>query len=109
MELIDLFNGDYVIDKLIEAHKLYVMENFTDYPGKHIRFRRFAEKVLAAVLKNDQHAFSLLIPNNQYIFEDLNETLVSSKLIKAWNEDSYYYYITYLGSLNLICIEREPK
>ena len=107
MELIDLFNGDYLIDRLSNAYQLYTEDNYSDYPGRQMRFKKFVEKVLETVMKGDEHAFSLLIPDNQYIYEDLIETFSGLKSFQPERE-GYYYYVTYIGSLNLICIEREP-
>ncbi len=107
MEFIDLFNSDYIVDKLKEAYKLYIDDNYSDYPGRHIRFKVFVEKVLLSVIAGDENKFSLLIPNNQYIYEDLTETFVNSKLVKPL-EEGYHYYVTYISSLNLVYLEREP-
>lgn len=107
MELIDLFNGDELVARLTVAYQSYTEDNYSDYPGEKIRFREFVEKVIMTVIKGDEHTFSILVPDNRYIYDDLNETFSQSYLIEP-EEEGYYYHVIYMGSLNLICIEREP-
>lgn len=107
MELIELFDGDSLVMRLEESYSNYIEENYSDYPGQRMKFRKFVEKVILTVIKGDENAFQLLIPENKFVYEDLIETLSLLRTFKPI-EEGYYYYVTYIGSMNLIYVEREP-